>query len=68
MIKKIPVFGTQTLNSFTNLKNLICSIDYPIEILSIVINSENFDFFKDVKEFCDNNIDKNLIEKIIFYT
>ena len=64
MIKKIPVFGTQTLNSFTNLKNLIKSIDYPIEILSIVINNENIDFFKDVKNFCDNEIDKNLIEKV----
>lgn len=64
MIKKIPVFGTQTLNSFTNLKNLINSIDYPIEILSIVINNENIDFFKDVKNFCDNEINTNLIEKV----
>ena len=64
MINKIPVFGTQTLNSFSNLKNLINSIDYPIETLSIVINSENIDFFLDVKKFCDSEVDKNLIERI----
>jgi len=63
-MKKIPVLGTQSLNSFTNLKNLIKSIDYPVETLSIVINSENVNYFLDVKQFCDNNVDKNLIERI----
>jgi GT2 family glycosyltransferase len=63
-MKKIPVLGTQSLNSFTNLKNLINSIDYPVETLSIVINSENVNYFLDVDEFCKNNIDKDLIERV----
>lgn len=63
-LKKIPVLGTQSLNSFTNLKNLINSIDYPIETLSIVINSENLNYFLDIKNFCDQEVDKNLIEKV----
>lgn len=63
-MKKIPVLGTQSLNSFTNLKNLIQSIDYPVETLSIVINSENINYFLDVKEFCDAEVDKNLIERV----
>lgn len=61
---KIPVFGTQTLNSFTNLKKLILSIDYPVEILSIIVNNENINFFHDIKTFCENEIDKNFIEKV----
>lgn len=64
MNKKIPVFGTQTLNSFTNLKNLINSIDYPVETLSIVVNSENINLFNDVRTFCENFIDKELIENV----
>lgn len=59
---KIPVLGTQTLNSISNLKNLINSIDYPIEILSIIVNNENFNLLLEIKYFCDNikneNIDK----------
>lgn len=64
MIKKIPVFGTQSLNSLTNLKNFIKSIDYPIETLSLVINNENINFFLELKSFCDSEVDKNLIERI----
>jgi GT2 family glycosyltransferase len=60
---KIPLLGVQTLNSISNLKNLILSVDYPVEVLSIVINNENFDFVSKVKNFCDN-LDNNFISKI----
>ena len=53
-MRKIPILGTQTLNSVTNLKNLINSIDYPVELLSVVVNNENFDVLLEVKEYCDN--------------
>lgn len=64
MNKKIPVFGTQTLNSFSNLKKLLLSIDYPVETLSIIVNSENVDYFLDVRKFCEYELDKKLIEKV----
>lgn len=64
MIKKIPVFGTQTLNSFSNLKKLLKSIDYPIETLSIVVNNENVNYFLEIRKFCEDNLDKNLIERV----
>ena len=67
MIKKIPVFGTQSLNSLTNLKNFIKSIDYPIETLSLVVNSENINFFLELKSFCDSEVDKNLINSNPYY-
>ena len=63
-MNKIPLFGTQSLNSITNLKNLIESIDYPVEILSIVINNENVNFFLDMLDYSKNKIDKELIEKV----
>jgi len=63
-MKKIPVLGTQSLNSFTNLKKLINSIDYPVETLSIIINSENLNYFLDIKNFCDQEVDKNLIDRV----
>ena len=62
-MRKIPILGTQTLNSVTNLKNLINSIDYPVELLSVVVNNENFDVLLEVKEYCDN-IKNDNIEKI----
>jgi len=62
-MKKIPVLGTQTLNSTTNLKRLINSIDYPVEVLSIIVNNENFDVLLDIKKICDK-IDSNFIDKI----
>ena len=62
-MKKIPVLGTQTLNSISNLKKLIASIDYPVEILSIIVNNENFDNLLDVKKYCDS-IDNKNIDKI----
>jgi hypothetical protein len=62
-MKKIPVLGTQTLNSVSNLKRLIESIDYPVEVLSIIVNNENFDILLEVKNFCDNLNNKN-IDKI----
>ncbi len=62
-MKKIPVLGTQTLNSISNLKRLVLSIDYPVEILSIIVNNENFDILLEVKEFCDN-LKSELIDKI----
>lgn len=61
---KIPVLGTQTLNSINNLKRLIDSIDYPVEILSIIVNNENFDILLDVKKYCENNANNPNIEKI----
>lgn len=62
-MKKIPVFGTQTLNSVSNLKKLILSIDYPVETLSIVVNNENFDILNDIKNFTDN-LNSELIERV----
>jgi hypothetical protein len=52
------------LNSISNLKRLINSIDYPVEILSIILNNENFDILLDVHEFCKNNANNHFIEKI----
>ena len=62
-MKKIPVLGTQTLNSTTNLKTLINSIDYPVELLSIIVNNENFDILLDIKSYCDG-INNSNISKI----
>lgn len=61
-MKKIPLLGTQTLNSLSNLKKLIQSIDYPVEIMSIIVNNENFEILVDIKKFCDSEINP-LIEK-----
>ena len=52
---KIPVIGTQSINSISNLKRLIESIDYPTEILSIIINNENFETLIEIKNFCTDN-------------
>ena len=62
-MKKIPVLGTQTFNSINNTKRLIESINYPVEILSIIVNNENFDLLKDIKYFCEK-LDNKFIEKI----
>lgn len=59
-MKSIPVLGTQTLNSVSNLKKLISSIDYPVDILSIVVNNENFDILIDIKKFCDELKNENI--------
>ena len=50
----IPILGTQTLNSLTNVKKLIKSIDYPVKIFSLIINNENFEVLLDIKNFCDS--------------
>jgi GT2 family glycosyltransferase len=62
-MKKIPVLGTQTLNSTTNVKTLIESIDYPVEVLSLIVNNENFDVLLDIKKICDENSNQ-FIDKI----
>lgn len=62
-MKSIPLLGTQTINSITNLKNLINSIDYPVEILSIIVNNENFSVLEEVKKFT-NTLENNNIQKI----
>jgi hypothetical protein len=62
-MKKIPLIGTQSLNSISNLKRLIESIDYPVETLSIILNNENFDVLLELKEYCDNRKNE-MIDKI----
>jgi hypothetical protein len=62
-MKKIPIIGTQTLNSINNVKKLISSIDYPTEILSIIVNNENFDILLDLHNYCKDNKNE-YIEKI----
>ena len=51
----IPIFGTQTANSLTNIKRLIDSIDYPIHTISIVVNNKNIEMFHEVEKYAKNN-------------
>ncbi len=62
-MKRIPVLGTQTLNSSTNLKKLINSIDYPVDLLSVVVNNDSFETLIDIKNYCDS-LKNEFISKI----
>lgn len=63
-MQKIPVLATQTLNGLSNIKRLLVSIDYPVNILSIVINNEDYRMFDEIRDYCNNNLNKTLIEKV----
>lgn len=53
--ERIPVFGTQVLNSFSNFKKLLHSIDFNIDCFSVVINNKNINLFHDIKEEIEKN-------------
>jgi hypothetical protein len=54
-MKKIPLIGTQTLNSISNVKTLISSIDYPTDTVSVIVNNENFDILNDFYQWVKTN-------------
>tara|TARA_R110002126_G_scaffold290225_1_gene446716 strand:- start:2396 stop:3148 length:753 start_codon:yes stop_codon:yes gene_type:complete len=62
-MKKIPILATQTLNGVKNVKKLIESVDYPVEIFSLILNNENFDILIDLKKYCDSKPNE-FIDKI----
>lgn len=58
----IPVLGITVANTKICLfDKLIKSIDYPIDVVSILCNNSNFDYFLEIKKLCCNSLVKNFI-------
>jgi hypothetical protein len=55
----IPLFAITTCNQLESFKKLIDSINYPIETVSILVNS-SLDYFDEIRKFIENNDNKNI--------
>lgn len=51
----IPLLSITTLNQVESFKNLIQSIDYPINKVSVLCNSYSFDYLTKIREVCKSN-------------
>ncbi len=51
----IPVLAITTINQPESFKKLLSSIDYPIKRLSVLCNTYDFEYLKNIRELCKND-------------
>lgn len=52
----IPTLCITTTNRSDCFKSLVESIDYPIKTLSVLVNSFSFEYLKEIRELCKNDM------------
>jgi GT2 family glycosyltransferase len=53
---KIPSLCITTTNRIDCFSELVKSIDYPVKTLSVLVNSSSFEYLKEIRDLCSNNL------------
>lgn len=57
----IPVLAITTLNQLSSVDRLIKSINYPVQVCSILCNNYDVDYFLEVRKLCKNDYVKEFV-------